>query len=926
MTAAVRTMTREPALRVGVIAPIKTHGSHANWHPHIHMVVTDGGFRPDGTFVSWPAHDTAQLTEAFRRAVLRAFLRRGVLDAEAADAMLAVRLALYCARNPIALERLTYDRGVPGRPGAAAAAHGTVHWSRLHARTTGTTIEIPVLRPRPTVLADVLSNAGTLTEIRMPRLAQALSPFRHRTGTTLAIVLTLSIGLGSTTTAYTMVDALLVRPLPYPAADRLVAAFETAPDNDRRGAAPGNFLDWRRESRAFDQLAASATSRRTVEGSAGAERVLAGSVSGNFFTTLGVHAAMGRTFLPAEDTDRGARRVVLSDRLWRRQLGADPGVVGRALRIDEQPYDIVGVMPAEFAAPERAELWTLGEQGVPTLGGMTGDVTQARDIHYFSVIGRLAPGTDVAAASADLAGIAQRLAAEHPATNRDLGARVVPLRDAIIGDRAATTVLLLGVVGLVLLIAGANTASLMLTASAARSREFAIRSALGASRGQVAAQLLVEGISVSLTAGALGLAGAAGAVRVLAGSGPLSLPEATRASVDARIVLFAVVVAAVVGVVASLIPALRTGAGAGFDGLRVRGATGGSHARVRRALAVVQIGLSMTLLVGAGLLVRSYFALSRVDPGFAADGVQTVGVALSRASYPAAVQANDYYDRALVAAAASPRVTRVAAISNLPVGGGSMNRGFQIEGRAAPEHGTDQTIEYEVATPGYFETMGIPVTAGRGLLRGDDAAAPPVAVISEAARRRYWPDADPIGTRVGFGQRDGSTVWATIVGVVGDVRHFGLDEPPGPEVYVPMAQDPSRTMTIVARMRGQGQPGTEVATAVRAIDATQPVSAARPLTDQLADSVSRPRYLARLLAAFAAMAVVLASVGLYGLLAQLVHDRTREIGVRLALGARSGEMMVMILRDAAWLAGAGVALGIAGALSMSSVLHGQLFG
>lgn len=760
----------------------------------------------------------------------------------------------------------------------------------------------------------------------MLRLAHALAPFRQRPGASLIIVLTLAIGLCATTIAYSMVDALLLRPLPYADAGRLVAVFETAPDNDRRGAAPANFLDWRREARTLDGLAASLTSRRTIEGSESAERVLAGSVSGNFFTTLGARAAVGRTFLPAEDGEVGVRRVVLGDQVWRRRFGSDPRVIGQTVRIDEVPFEIVGVMPRDFLAPTPAEFWTLGDQGVPTLTGFRGDLTAARDLHYFNVIARLREGVSMDAARADMSRIAEELASSHPTTNRDLGVNILPLRDAVVGDRRSATLLLLGVVGVVLLIAGANAANLMLAASAARGREFAIRAALGASQRRLAGQLLMEGCGVALAAGAVAMIGAFVAIRSLERAGIIQLPAATPATIDLRVFLFTTAISLLVGIGASLVPALNSGKGSVGGNLRTRGASGSSHRGLRRGLAAFQLGLSLTLLNGAGLLLLGYATVSRSNPGFDANGVSTVSAALSSASYGDPARMAQYYDRAIAAVVADPEVSNVAAISNVPGGGASMDRGFLIEGRPAPERGTDQTIEYGVVTPGYFTTMRIPVVSGRALGEGDVAAAPLVAVISESARRRYWPDSDPIGARIGFGRPDGSRAWPTIVGVVGDVRHAGLDQPALPAAYVPMAQDPVRAMTIVVRTHSGGTVGAAASAAVRAIDPSQPVTAVQRLSDQLSATIARPRNLATLLATLATVALILAAVGLYGVLSQLAVERTGEIGVRLALGATSGRIVAMIIGDATRVIGAGVLLGVTAAVGLATVLRGYLYG
>lgn len=760
----------------------------------------------------------------------------------------------------------------------------------------------------------------------MVRLAHAIAPFRQRPGASLVIVLTLAIGLCATTTAYSLVDALLLRPLPYADAGRLVAVFETSPDNDRRGAAPANFLDWRREARTLEGLAASLSQRRTIEGPESAERVLAASVSGNFFTILGARAAFGRTFLPAEDDEVGVRRVVLSDQAWRRRFGADPGVVGKTVRIDESPFEVVGVMRPDFLPPAPAEFWTLGDRGVPALSGFQGDLPAARDLHYFNVFARLSPGASIDAARSELGRIAGELAAAYPSTNRDLGVNILPMREAVVGDRSTATLLLLGVVGFVLLIAGANAANLMLASSAARGREFAIRAALGASRKRLAEQLLSEGCGIALVAGALATIGAFVAVRLLERVGIIQLPAATPATIDLRVFLFTAAISVVVGIGASLVPALSSGKGSLSGDLRTRGADGGSHRRLRRGLAAFQLGLSLTLLNGAGLLLLGYSAVARNNPGFDADGVATVSVVLSPASYAEGARMAQYYDRAIGALASMPEVASVAAVSNVPAGGASMDRGFRIEGRPAPERSTDQTIEYGVVTPDYFTTMRIPLLSGRALGSGDAAAAPPVAVISESARRRYWPDSDPIGARIGFGRPDGSMAWPTIVGVVGDVRHFGLDQDAVPAAYVPMAQAPVRAMTIVVRSLPGQTIGAAAREAVRSVDPSQPVSVAGRLTDQLSASISRPRNLATLLASLATIALVLAAVGLYGVLSQLAMERTGEIGVRLALGATSTRIVAMILGDASQLVGAGIVLGGAAALASAALVRRFIFG
>jgi len=744
---------------------------------------------------------------------------------------------------------------------------------------------------------------------------------------TIVTSLTLALGLGAATAVFSMVDALLLRPLPYPEPERLVVVFETAPDNDRRNAAPANFLDWRRESRTVTSLAAYRTSRQTLTGGGAPERVLGSAVSANVFSTLGAAARLGRAFRPTEDSAGSPALAVLSDALWRRQFGGDSGVLGRTMRLDDSPFTIVGVMPPDFLFPEAADLWTLADRGIPPLGGLSGDITAARDLHYFTVIGRVRSGASIGAARAELAQLGAAIAALHPETNRDLGVNVVPLRDALVGDRRATVLILFGIVGFVLLIVCANVASLMLAASAARAREFSVRAALGASRRRLVTQVVAESLLLALLGGTLGVIAAGTSVHALAAAGSLGLPEIARVTVDGRVFAFAMAIACVSGLGSGLVPAMRVSAAAPFDALREggRSSTGSGRQRLRQGLVVVQLALSLTLLVGAGLLLKSYDMLVRVDPGFRRANVLTLETSLSPASYGTPTAIESYYDRVVAAMATVPGVTSVGAVSNLPVSGRSMNRGLQIEGRARPERATDQTVEYQVASASYFETLGIPTRRGRGIESRDDAQASPVAVINESAARKYWPMSDPVGMRLGFGNRDGGTTWRTIVGVVGDVHHFGLDRAPRPEVFVPMAQDPQAAMSLLARTSGPDSPAAAVRRAVSQIDPLQPVSAVRSMDERMGASVARPRFFSRLLAAFAVAALALSALGLYGVLAQIVGSRTREIGLRMALGAQSTDMLRMVLRQACTLAGLGVVMGTAGALAVTRLVSSLLF-
>ena len=765
---------------------------------------------------------------------------------------------------------------------------------------------------------------SALTSLRHD-LRSALRTLRRAPAFALAAVLTLALGIGATTAMFSVVDAALLEPLPYPEPERLVAVFETMPGNDRRQVAPANLVDWRNESRTLTALAAFYTSRRTLGSGAAPERILASSVSGGVFTTLGARASLGRTFVDSDDSGPDQRLAVLSDGLWRRTFGAAQDIVGRAVRIDDEPYTVIGVMPADFRFAERTELWTLGARGVPALRGAGPEITSMRDVHYFRVIGRLRPGSSLEAARHEMSAIAAGIAARHPDTNRDLGVSIEGLQDALIGNTRSTLLFLFGVVGLVLLLACTNVAGLTLARSGRRQREFAIRTAIGASRGQLVRQVLAESTLLSILGGVLGVALAALGVDRLVASAPIELPEVATVGIDIRVLLFALLVAAATGVAFGLLPALQASAASSLGALRPgsRGAT--ARPRLRGALVVGELALSLTLLFGAGLLLKSLVGLLRVDPGFVPERVVTIDPALSRSAYADPIRVVDYYTRALERVSALPGVEAVGAVSVLPASGQRMNRGVRIEGRAEPARATDQTVEYQAATPGYFAAMGIPLKRGRAFEASDDGRAAPVALINEEAVRQYWPGADPIGRRVGFGGP--VPVWRTIVGIIGDVRQLGLDRPALPEVFVPLLQDPDRDMSIVVRTSiDPATVSVALRRTVQDVDPSQPLMTPRLMTSQLAGSLARPRFFSALLGGFAAVALLLATLGVYGVVATAAQARTREMGIRVALGAQRREILSLVLSGGAKMAAAGIALGAAGAFWFARGVQGLLVG
>ena len=749
---------------------------------------------------------------------------------------------------------------------------------------------------------------------------------RHR-GFSIVAAATLAIGIGANTAIFSVVDAVLLAPLPYADPARLMVVWETMPDNDKRGAAPANFLDWRRESRAFSGLAGYFATTRTLTTGDAPERVRTASVSGNLFSLLGAVPAIGRTFVPSEDASGAADLAVLGDGMWRSRFGADPSIVGRTIRLDDRSIVVVGVMRPDFRFPERVELWTIGVRGVPALSGFPEDITVQRDIHYFTVIGRLAPGVAENAAQREMSAIARRIGQRFP-DNAELGVNVEPLRQAVVGDTRAPLLMLLGAVGFVLLIACTNVANLVIARASARGREFAIRTAIGATRRRLLAQVLTESVMLSAVGGALGVALAAAGTRLLVAASPIELPSVAHVAIDPRALAFTALLALVTGLLFGMIPALHVSGVSVERALRDASAksTGGqSKRRARSALAVAEIALSLALLIGAGLFVKSFARLLAVDPGFRPEHLLTMQLSLSPNAYGEKPRQAAFFDRLMERAASLPGVRSVGVVSNLPIGGGSMNRGVRIDGRPSPR-ANGPTTEYQSVGGAYFATMGIPLRAGRLFGAEDAPTGAPVAVIDEALAQRYFPGENPIGRRLGFGSPSGD-VQRTIVGVVGDVRHFGLDQAAEPEVYVPVHQDPNRTMTIAIRTISDPEALVPaMRAAVRNLDPAQPISSVATMDQRLADSVARPRFLMLLLAAFAVVALFLASLGVYAIMATNVESRRREIGVRLALGARPLDVLRQVMGEGGRLVAAGVLTGLAMALGATRLLSSLLFG
>jgi predicted permease len=750
-------------------------------------------------------------------------------------------------------------------------------------------------------------------------------------GFTGAAVFTLALGLGANTAIFSVVDAALLRPLPFDDPERLVLVWETMGDWKTRWVAPANFVDWRRDARSFEALAGYSSSDVNLTGAGEPERLKSAVVSDNLFDLLGASAAVGRVFQRGEDQS-GPRLALLSDGLWRRRFGADANVVGRTVRLNGEPHEIVGVMPPAFRFPAAPELWVPGVQGIPFIHSVlrAQDMRAMRDSHLFTVVGRLKAGRTALEAQAEMDAIAARLAREYPDTNDGLGVNVASLREHLVGDVRPALAVLGGAVGFVLLIACANVAGLLLARATQRAQDTAIRLALGAGRARLIRHGLLEALLLSAAGGALGLGLAYWGVDAIVALSP-GIAGLEKASPDGRVLLFAGGLSLLTAALFGLLPAaqaVRPGLGTLLhSGVRTSGSP--ARARARRVLVVAEIAMAHVLLVGAGLMMATLLRLRAADAGFDHTNLLTFQLSLSDARYREPHTRRAFYDGVLEGARKLPGVSGAGAVMRLPLAEGPVNRGLSIEGRPPARAGEDHSVDYQVVSADYLGTARIPLVRGRGLAESDVEGAPRVVLLNEAAVRRFFANEDPIGRRVGLGDGEDPARWRTIVGVVGDVRHRGLDQAAAPAVFAPYGQDRESWNMMSFVLRAPVDPRSlapMIGPLVHAVDPEQPVSNVRTMDDVRDAAVVRPRFLAALLAVFAGSAVLLAAVGIYGLMAYTTAQRTQELGVRMALGASRRRVVALVVGEGARLAGAGVAVGLVAALALSRLLESLLFG
>jgi len=771
----------------------------------------------------------------------------------------------------------------------------------------------------------------------MPAVPQplrfALRSLRARWSLSLVAVTVLALGIGAATTVFSVVNAILLEPLPYPASGRLVeirgvSSDDPAPDN----LSPADFLDFARETRSFEAIGAHGwVGWATLNAGDRAERIGKVDVTWGFFTALGVQPRIGRGFTPDEDLPGQPPVALITDGLWRRRFGGDPSVLGRRIEIDAVPTTIVGVLPPDYWHYERypdrtAEIFTLYR--FPPTGGNRGG-------HFIRGVGRLAEGTTEEQAGAELDAIAARLEREYPRSNTDQGVMLQPLAEAVVGDTRAPLWILLGAVGLLLLIACANVANLLLADGARRERELAIQRALGASRQRIGAQLLFESLLLGLGGAIVGAFLSWIAIRAAATVGATIVPRWEHIAVDAMVLLFAASLAILTSLAFGLVPAWHSAHADVTPALGgQRGVGDAPRRRTRDVLVATEVALSLILLVGATLLLRSQWLLERVDPGFVPGERLTMQVSLATARYEEGEQI-PFYEELVERIGALPGVTAVGGINILPLTENYDSSGFQIDERPLPV-GQGPSEQVRSVMPGYFGAMGIPLIRGRLFDRRDFEGAPRVVVISEAMAGKFWPGQDVIGKRLTYNrglpeddQQDvGGPGSREVIGVVGDVKHLSLTDAGVPMIYTPHAQQPSyHTMTLVVRATADPAALTgAIREQVTAMDVEVPLYAVHSLDDVLDTVAAAPRFRTVLLSAFSTLALLLSAAGVYAVVSLLVGQRTREIGVRLALGARKQQVVQLMARQGLVPVAAGLVAGALGAVALTRLLSDLLYG
>ena len=759
-------------------------------------------------------------------------------------------------------------------------------------------------------------------------LRYALRTLLNNPGFTAVTILTLALGIGANTAIFSVINAVLLRPLPFNAPEQLCVVTERLPSVPVLGPSYENFRDFRDRAKSFSGMSATRLTTLTLTGAGEPERLPAQMTSASMFPLLGVNARLGRTFAPEEDRAGGPQVVVLSNGFWKRRFAGSEDALGKSITLDNKSYTIIGVLPADYQLLVPADVYVPFEPWAKTL-------PDDRNWHPgITAVGRLRDGVTLTQAQSEMATIAANLAQEYPIYDTGMGADVTSMRDHLVSNIRPALLLILAAVGLVLLIACGNVANLMLARATARRQEIAVRTAMGASRGRIVGQLLTESGLLALLGAGAGVFLAWASMAWLLRLGGNAVPNVSPVTMDSRVLLFAAALAVLSGVLFGLAPAFATARVGLQDVLNeaTRGSTGSrAQGHARSALIVAEVGLALFLLVGAGLLLRSFERLSSELPGFRPENLLVADIPLSPNAYPNSVQRMEFFDRLLDKLRAAPGVRSAGAAMVLPVTGIGSAIHFNIEGRAPKSPHDYVIIGYRPVTAGYLETLSVPLLRGRFITASDTEQNPYVVVINQAAVRQYFPEGDPIGKRMQLGAMpDASVPWMDVVGVVGDLKQNLAGEPKA-EMYVPVRQGdailPVFALSVV--MRAEREPMSEALTlrrAVHDINPDQPVVRMRTMQENISGSVSEPRFRATLLAIFAGAALVLAIVGLYGLMAYSVNQRVHEIGIRMTLGADRADVMRMVIGQGLKLAISGVVMGVAASLALARILSVFLYG